>query len=217
MVGVTAQTWSTLASLATALGTLILAISTFAAVRSANRASRASERLLLTGLQPILVPSRPEDPLELIRFGDDHWVEVGGGRGSAELAEHAVYLALALRNVGQGLAVLDGWHLVAEELFGADDADHAPMERFRRLTRDIYVPGGFIGFWQGALREDDDPVWAPVRQAIEARRTITVELLYADLEGGQRMVTRFLLTAMDDGGWAAAVSRHWTLDRDDPR
>lgn len=217
MTGVTAQTWSTLASLATALGTLVLAISTFAAVRSANRASRASERSLLTALQPILVPSRPEDPPERIRFGDDHWVEVGGGRASAELTEAAVYLTIALRNVGQGLAVLDGWHLVAEELQGIDHADHAPMERFRRLTRDIYVPGGSIGFWQGALRQEDDSVWAPVRQAIEARRTITVELLYADLEGGQRMVTRFLLTAMDDGGWATAVSRHWTLDRDDPR
>ena len=50
--------WGTVAELATAGGTLALAISTFASVRSANRAARASEEALLVGLQPLLVPSR---------------------------------------------------------------------------------------------------------------------------------------------------------------
>ena len=46
--------WGTIAELATAGGTLVLAISTFASVRSANRAARAAERSLLVGLQPLL-------------------------------------------------------------------------------------------------------------------------------------------------------------------
>ncbi len=50
--------WATIASLATAGGTLVLAVSTFASVRSANRAARAAERSLMVGLQPLLVPSR---------------------------------------------------------------------------------------------------------------------------------------------------------------
>lgn len=44
--------WGTIASLATAGGTLILAVSAFASVRSANRAALAAERSLLVGLQP---------------------------------------------------------------------------------------------------------------------------------------------------------------------
>ena len=50
--------WASIASLATAAGTLVLAVATFAAVRSANRAARAAEQSLLVGLRPLLVPSR---------------------------------------------------------------------------------------------------------------------------------------------------------------
>jgi hypothetical protein len=58
---VTSPDWATIASLATAGGTLVLAVSTFASVKSANRAARAAERSLLAGLRPLLVPSRLQD------------------------------------------------------------------------------------------------------------------------------------------------------------
>jgi hypothetical protein len=48
----------------------------------------------------------------------------------------------------------------------------------------------------------------------------TVDLLSGDIEGGQRMVSRFALTPHEgeDGiSWLISVSRHWNLDRDDPR
>src|SRR5205823_12576496 len=101
--------WVTVSSLATAAGTLVLAIATFASVRSANRAARAAERSLLEGLRPVLVTSRLQDPPEKIVFVDEHWVQVPGGFGSAETGDEAVYLTLALRNVGRGLGVLHGW------------------------------------------------------------------------------------------------------------
>ena len=41
--------------------------------------------------------------------------------------------------------------------------------------------------------------------------------LYGDHEGGQRTITRFAMLPRDDGGWIAVVSRHWNLDRTDPR
>ena len=44
----TAADWATVASLATALGTLVLAVATFSAVRSGNRTARAAELSLLT-------------------------------------------------------------------------------------------------------------------------------------------------------------------------
>jgi len=54
-------------------------------------------------------PSRFEDPQEKVGFQDDHWVRVPGGRAVAEATDEAIYLAMALKNVGSGLAVLDRW------------------------------------------------------------------------------------------------------------
>jgi hypothetical protein len=207
--------WATISALATAGGTLVLAIATFLAVRSANRSARVTERALLAGIRPVLVPSRLSDPPEKIGFVDDHWVKVPGGRAVAEVGDDAVYLAMALSNVGTGLAVLDRWDLHPQRLVG--DATYSPPEQYRRLTRDIYVPGGGLGFWQGALRDPADPLFAATRAAIAARQALTVDLLYGDHEGGQRTVTRFTLLPHDDGGWLAVASRHWNLDREDPR
>src|SRR6266581_2043308 len=98
--------WATIASLGTAGGTLVLAIATFASVRSANRAARVAERSMLDGLRPLLVTSRLRDPPEKISFVDRHWVMVGGGQGAVEVSGEVIYLAIALRNVGRGIAVL---------------------------------------------------------------------------------------------------------------
>jgi hypothetical protein len=56
-----AADWATISALATAGGTLVLALATFGSVRSANRAARLAERSLRAGLRPLLMPSRLED------------------------------------------------------------------------------------------------------------------------------------------------------------
>jgi hypothetical protein len=171
---------------------------------------------LLAGIRPVLVPSRFEDPTEKIGFVDEHWVKVPGGRAVAEVTDEAIYLAMALRNVGTGLAVLDRWDFFPERAIG----DHAvrPQDQFRRLTRDLYIPAGDLGFWQGAFRDIDDPIFAEAAESIRQRRPMTVDLLYGDHEGGQHTITRFaLLPAGVDDGWITTVSRHWNLDREDPR
>src|SRR5260221_12603256 len=101
--------WTTVSSLVTGFGTLVLAVATFAAVRSANRAARAAERSLLAGLRPLLVPSRLDDAPQKVGFSDDKWFLVPGGGAIAEATDGVVYLAIAGRNVGSGIAVLHGW------------------------------------------------------------------------------------------------------------
>ncbi|MBO0789284.1 MAG: hypothetical protein J2P33_24745, partial [Actinobacteria bacterium] len=54
--------WQTISSLATAAGTLVLAVATFSAVRSSNRSARIAEAALRTGLRPLLIQSRTVDP-----------------------------------------------------------------------------------------------------------------------------------------------------------
>ena len=39
---------------------------------------------------------------------------------------------------------------------GGADA-HPPLDEFRRLARDLYIPSGDVGFWQGAFREPGIP------------------------------------------------------------
>jgi hypothetical protein len=207
--------WTTISSLATAGGTLVLGIATFASVRSANRAARAAERSLLAGLRPLLVASRLQDPPEKISFADQHWLRVEGGHAVAEVASEAIYLAISLRNVGSGIGVLHGWQFYPRRLLG--DADRPDPRRFRRLTRDMYVPAGDSGFWQGAFRDPTAPEFTQARDVVAARADFTIDVLYGDFEGGQRSITRFSVLPVGDEAWLATAGRHWNLDRPQPR
>src|SRR5207247_6309218 len=125
LVAASMADWVTISSLATAGGTLVLAGATFASVRSANRAARAAETSLLASMRPLLLPSRPDDPPQKVGFADEHWLHVKGGTGAAEATDSTIYLAIALRNVGTGIAVLHGWRFWPEPRLG-NQADHAP-------------------------------------------------------------------------------------------
>jgi hypothetical protein len=206
--------WVTISSLATAGGTLVLAVATFASVRSANRASRVAEQALLTNLRPLLTTSRRDDPAEKVGFADDHYLHLSGGGAGADVADDAIYLAISLRNAGSGLALLHGWVFHPQRNLGPN---HAEPGEFRRLTRDLYIAPGEPGFWQGAFRDPADPQFEAARAAIEARQPMSVDILYGDQEGGQRMISRFSMMPRSDGNWMAAVGRHWNVDRSDPR
>lgn len=211
--------WVTISSLATAGGTLVLAIATFSSVKSANRSARFAERALLAGQQPVLVHSRPDDPLERIRFGDEHVVVVEGHGGAADVGSKAIYLALGVRNGGSGLAVIHAWRAQPRSSAGEERPD---LDDFRRQQLDLYIPAGEAGYWIGALRDRSEPVYEQVRRALAADDLIQVDLLYGDHEGGQRTIARFMMSPWpeDDGdrqGRRAYVIRYWNLDRDDPR
>jgi hypothetical protein len=207
--------WTTIASLATAGGTLVLALATFAAVRSANRSARLAEYSMKIGIRPLLMPSRLEDVSQKLMWGDEHWALLEGGRAYVEIADDNVYLAMSIRNAGSGIGVIQGWHLGLQEL--RSEHPHADPGEFRPQTRDLYVPGGDIGFWQAAIRDRDDPDYAELVEAVKAPRLFGIELLYTDHEGSQRTITYFILAPRGDGKWLCSEVRHWNLDRPDPR
>jgi hypothetical protein len=60
--------WDTVASAATAFGTLVLALATFSVVRSGRRSARATETALLAGIRPLLLPSHRDDPDQKVGF-----------------------------------------------------------------------------------------------------------------------------------------------------
>jgi hypothetical protein len=208
---------------ATAAGTLVLAIATFSSIRSANRSARVAERSLLAAQRPVLIPSREDDPRELVRFGDGVLLELEGHGGRVELREDRLYMVLSLRNGGAGLAVIHGWHVQP----GASSAtmQPPPLDSFRRQLRDLYVPPQSTGFWQAAIRDRDDPAYAGLRAAAEDGGRSMIDLLYGDYEGGQRVIVRFGVWAgrpAEDaepraGEGRADVLRYWNVDGEDPR
>ncbi len=202
---------ATIASLTTAAGTLVLAVATFRATRSANRASAIAERSLLATLRPVLVHGQLGDPRQKIGFADQHWVHVEGPSAVFEERDGVIYLAFGLRNVGSGIAMLMGWLPTPARILGSHP--RAPAEAFRLQTRSLYVPPGGLGFWQGALRDQAEPIYPAFSEAARNREPVTIDLLYADMNGGQRTVTRLTLLPTQDTNWVASVSRHWMVDR----
>jgi hypothetical protein len=165
-----------------------------------------------------------DDPVQKIMFVEQHWVRAEGGHGVAE-HDGSVYFAMSLRNVGAGIGVCQGWHVTVGQQSARVAPDHTPEDQFRLQTRDLYIPAGDIGMWQGALRDRNDPTYQACAAAIDNRDVITVELLYSDQVGGQRTISRFGLIPYDREGedgetrveWFATINRHWYLDRAGPR
>jgi hypothetical protein len=203
----------------------VLAVATFSSVKSANRSARLAERSLMVGLRPVLIPSREDDPVERVRFGDGEVLTVPGHGGAVKLTDENIYMAIALRNGGSGLAVLHAWHadpreLPPTEIGGELRVDEAPdPDGFQRQQLDLYIPAGDTGFWQGRVRDPSDPNFVRLRDAIKGGTPVQVDLVYGDHEGGQRTITRFLLSPWPDVAdrQRASALRYWNLDREDPR
>ncbi len=226
--------WTTISSLATGAGTLVLAVATYGSVKSANRSARVAELSLLAGVRPVLIPSRESDLMERIRFGDGVILNVPGHGAAMKFENAVVYLALALRNGGNGLAVLHGWRVTAQPRNQAvshgtllreepapgplGELQPSELSEFRRQQLDLYIPAGDTGYWQGALRDPHEPGYAEVREAIGADSGLWIDLLYGDYEGGQRTVVRLGVSPWPDtDGERAYALRYWNVDRDDPR
>jgi hypothetical protein len=203
--------WSAISNAATGAGTLVLAVATFGAVRSSNRSARIAEHALSIGTRPVLVPSRLEDRAEKVFWFDQYHVLLRGGEVVANIDKGNIYLAMSLRNVGNGIGVLRGWHVEArnQDL----STDHREIELFRDHSRDLYVPPGDISFWQAGIRDDSDEHYKTAHAAIEAREAFIIHVLYTDHEGGQRTITRFAAFPVTEDRWMSSVSKHWFLDR----
>jgi hypothetical protein len=216
--------WVTASSLATAGGTLVLAVATFAAVRSANRSAQIAQRQFEIGLRPILAPSRLEDPPQKVMFADRHWVKLEGGRAAVEVIDGVVYLAMLVRNVGNGMAVIEAWQPFAGQM-KADDPWGA-LEDFRPQSRALWIAPNDVAFWQGALRDESSELQHAITAGV-AEGAVTVDLLYLDNEGGHRTVSRFSLICQyghqlnenaeregrgDNQNWWVSLSRHRNLE-----
>jgi hypothetical protein len=207
--------WATISSLATAAGTMVLAFATYAAVRSSNRSAQVAELALRQQLRPVLVNSRFDDPEQKIMFMEGRWIKAGGSRAAVEHQDGVVYLGLSIRNVGTGIAVLVGWHVWPPDDWPSR-AEPVPLEEFRRQLRDLLIPAGDIGLWQGAVRDSSEDLHGVLVRTASDRRPFAIDLLYADHVGSQRAITRFSISPSGDDLWLTGAVRHWLIEGDTP-
>jgi hypothetical protein len=204
---------ATIASLATAGGTLVLAIATFASTRSSNRSARIAERALDLNLRPVLIPAHEWDAAERVTFYDEI-VQLRGGFAAVEPRGDNLYFAAQLRNVGAGIGVLTSWLMEVGPDAGLSVIGGPPdFTNFVAQVRSLYVPAGDVGYWQGAIREGDTDRGDAdaLRRAIEAGGRLTLYLRYADQDGGHDTVTRYTLMPDENGDWIFGIARHWSL------
>ena len=67
---------------------------------------------------------------------------------------------MSLRNVGAGMAVLQSWYVWPDSDIVRESP--RPLDTFRQLTRDLCMAPNDIGFWQGALRDRSDDLFAGI-------------------------------------------------------
>ncbi len=81
-----------------------------------------------------------------------------------EVVDGVVYLAMLVRNVGNGMAIIEclGALRRAEE---ADDPWGA-IEDFRPQTRALWIAPNDVAFWQGALRDEADQLQQSVAAGV---------------------------------------------------
>ena len=87
----------------------------------------------------------------------------------------------------------------------------------RQVARRLNLPPGEVGFWQAAFRDQADPQYDEACKAVTARAQMTIDVLYGDHEGGQRVITRFSIMPRGEDIWLLSAGRHWNVDRPDPR
>jgi len=206
--------WVTISALATAGGTMVLAIATFGATRSANRSARIAEFAMRQQLRPVLMQSHFQDPEQKIMFAEQHWVRVPGGGAVVEHQDGIVYMSVSLRNVGTGIGVLLGWHVIPDFGIEAGGSDPVAPSTFRQQLRDLWIPAGGNGLWQGALRDDSEELHGRMREITQQPRPFLIDLLYSDHVGDQRTISRFSVVPAHEGRWLCSVTRHWTVEGD---
>src|SRR5207248_2358490 len=78
--------------------------------------------------------SRFQDAPEKVEWSDDHRAKIPGGSAHVTDADGNIYLAASLRNVGAGIAVLQGWYPYAERLNAREPYPDRTRSDHKRAT-----------------------------------------------------------------------------------
>jgi hypothetical protein len=171
----------------TAAATVILAIVTYLAVKGGDRTAHAAERAAAAAMEtaqaaersadaamktltvqtrPILVSAHIDDPSQDIVFHYDHILKpkVEGMKPAVfEDTGDSIYVGIALRNIGLGMALLYGWRVYPNAL--TSDILPGAFEDFTRM-RALHIPRE--GLVTGRLRRERGTGWSFEKRMLPA-------------------------------------------------
>ena len=173
----------------------MLAVATFCSVRSANRSARVAELSLLAGSAAGADPLAGGRPARAGAFRRRQTLDVPGHGGGGRGRRRRVYLAIALRNGGSGLAVIHGWQAAAaaSRPRSASTADRASasLEEFPPpAARSVHPRRRHRLLAGGAARSARSRVRPRCATRSRGGERVRIDLLYGDHEGGQRTIVR---------------------------
>ena len=211
--------WTTISALATAGGTLALAVATYSAGAVGATFRRASPRSTRQiGLRPVLMASRLQDPPEKVGWVDDHWAKVQGGRPCrGRRREHRSSPGRCATSAPASRCSRDGGPSAERRLRRAVPADSSTSSRTPdsgRRARDLYIPAAMSASGRERCGTRDDDAYSTCcgpssTRAAHDRRTCSTR----DHEGGQQrdQPLRHCLPGQDSGWHVSAIVRHWNL------
>jgi hypothetical protein len=193
-----------IATAALALATLLVAVP---AAWSALISAQETKRDLL----PVIIPAKAHGIKWIVRFTPHKHVVLENFDSYTDEDDQYVYFAVALRNIGAGIAVVLGTD--ASPKADLDDLvpKHvAPLSGMRRMARNMYLAksdAAYLVFWTTSASSG---IYKVIYDAVPKRQDIVLDLIYSDQDGRQMTVSRFELSwAMDVNRYVAKIVKHW--------
>jgi hypothetical protein len=148
------------------------------------------------------------------------WVTISALASAGGTLALAGVTVVSVRSANRAARIAEQSLLAGQRPLLVPSRSEDPAVKVGFQDRDLYVAPGDVGFWQGSFRDSSSARYRETRRAVEAPQRMGVDILYGDFEGGQRMISRFMLTPReteDSVRWYAAVGRYWSVDRPEPR
>jgi len=227
-----AQDWLIGSQIAVAIGTLVLGAIAWWTARAASKTAKAAEDQVEAQTRPLLIDVGPrivqpqqfggvpvQRLAEEITFEDGYVIRVSSIAGliAGHGREDRHYLSIPLRNVGVGIALIEGIALLEARYPGTTPKPNVPpgeQTRLNFVVRDTETQDGLshfravvgAGFWD----EDYDRPAGPMKEPPwDGEGVIGLEVGYTDLAGQQRTRTHLEVRRdRETGRWSMSRVTH---------
>lgn len=122
-----------------------------------------------------------------------------------------VYLAVSIRNVGSGVAVLHGWHVQAGL---QTQRSHPPLEEFTTQNLDIYVAPDGNGLWLSALRDPAPGLITAPQCWLFSARWLRLSDMTENNAAREVCIWTYWVRPEAEEGFKALLARHWPTLRE---
>lgn len=171
-----------------------------------------SARQIKHNLLPIMVPARPDGRKRVARFTLEKHVTIRNADTYAEFDGDGVCLAVCLRNIGSGVAVLKGFDASPNDSAEPASYDVPSLSRFASALHALYLGPGDAAYLAifTSLDSSRTDAYEVVQETVPNGASLLLDLVYTDHSGGQLTISRLELEwATDVDRYVAKVARYW--------